>query len=126
MSLGRFTPHDATPALVAPPCPTCSGPVRETVGMVCQTCGTDYSLPEVGASLDVAELPTLDALVDQLDEARALVAGVADVLPELRHRATSDDVRELLDTLAVHVSSAWASVVLAHNIARPAAPVAPA
>jgi hypothetical protein len=24
-------------------CPTCSGPVRETVGMVCQTCGTDYS-----------------------------------------------------------------------------------
>jgi hypothetical protein len=25
------------------PCPTCSGPVRETVGMVCQTCGTDYS-----------------------------------------------------------------------------------
>jgi hypothetical protein len=25
------------------PCPTCSGPVRETVGMVCQTCGTDYA-----------------------------------------------------------------------------------
>lgn len=24
------------------PCPTCTGPVRETVGMVCQTCGTDY------------------------------------------------------------------------------------
>lgn len=24
-------------------CPTCSGPVRETVGMVCQTCGTDYA-----------------------------------------------------------------------------------
>jgi hypothetical protein len=24
------------------PCPTCSGTVRETVGMVCQTCGTDY------------------------------------------------------------------------------------
>ena len=23
-------------------CPTCSPPVRETVGMVCQTCGTDY------------------------------------------------------------------------------------
>lgn len=25
------------------PCPTCSGPARETVGMVCQTCGTDYA-----------------------------------------------------------------------------------
>lgn len=25
------------------PCPTCSGPTRETVGMVCQTCGTDYA-----------------------------------------------------------------------------------
>jgi hypothetical protein len=25
------------------PCPTCSWPSRETVGMVCQTCGTDYS-----------------------------------------------------------------------------------
>lgn len=24
------------------PCPTCSFPIRETVGMVCQTCGTDY------------------------------------------------------------------------------------
>ena len=24
------------------PCPTCSGPIRETVGLVCQTCGTDY------------------------------------------------------------------------------------
>lgn len=28
------------------PCPTCSGPIRETVGMVCQTCGTDYGRPE--------------------------------------------------------------------------------
>jgi hypothetical protein len=24
------------------PCPTCTGRLRETVGMVCQTCGTDY------------------------------------------------------------------------------------
>ena len=24
-------------------CPTCSPPVRRTVGMVCQTCGTDYA-----------------------------------------------------------------------------------
>lgn len=25
------------------PCPTCSGENRETVGMVCQTCGVDYA-----------------------------------------------------------------------------------
>ncbi|GAA0494694.1 hypothetical protein Ade02nite_19890 [Paractinoplanes deccanensis] len=29
-------------------CPTCSGPSRETVGMVCQTCGTDYAADESG------------------------------------------------------------------------------
>lgn len=29
-----------------PPCPTCTGPLRETVGMVCQTCGTDYGTQE--------------------------------------------------------------------------------
>ncbi len=28
------------------PCPTCSGLIRETVGMVCQTCGTDYEPAE--------------------------------------------------------------------------------
>lgn len=32
------------------PCPTCSGPIRETVGMVCQACGTDYAADvEVGS-----------------------------------------------------------------------------
>jgi hypothetical protein len=25
------------------PCPTCSGPIRETTNLVCQTCGRDYS-----------------------------------------------------------------------------------
>lgn len=29
-------------SVVSMPCPTCSGPSRETVGMVCQTCGADY------------------------------------------------------------------------------------
>ena len=28
------------------PCPTCRGPIRETVGLVCQTCGTDYGRPD--------------------------------------------------------------------------------
>lgn len=27
------------------PCPTCAWPNRETVDMVCQTCGTDYGTP---------------------------------------------------------------------------------
>lgn len=26
------------------PCRQCSGPIRQTVGMVCQACGTDYGL----------------------------------------------------------------------------------
>jgi hypothetical protein len=25
------------------PCPTCTGPSRTTVGMICPTCGTDYT-----------------------------------------------------------------------------------
>lgn len=43
-------------AWVPAPCPTCSGPVRETVGMVCQTCGTDYA-----AVVDVTPDPRLHA-----------------------------------------------------------------
>lgn len=36
------------------PCPTCSGPTRETVGMICQTCGTDYAPdPAMAASVAV-------------------------------------------------------------------------
>jgi len=30
-------------------CPTCTGPIRETVGLVCQTCGTDYGTPALNA-----------------------------------------------------------------------------
>ena len=41
------TVQAATGAYSGPPtppaCPTCSPPMRETVGMVCQTCGTDYA-----------------------------------------------------------------------------------
>jgi hypothetical protein len=35
----------STSVLPPAPCPTCSGPVRETTGLVCQTCGTDYGKP---------------------------------------------------------------------------------
>lgn len=47
-----FNKDDIHPAIVVPDgtlidmdlktCPTCTGQVRETVGLVCQTCGTDY------------------------------------------------------------------------------------
>ena len=37
---------DAPKGATESPCPTCSGPSRETVGMVCQTCGTDYAPKE--------------------------------------------------------------------------------
>ena len=44
------------------PCPTCSWPNRETVGMVCQTCGWDYSRgekpnkPEVLVPMDAGDV----------------------------------------------------------------------
>jgi hypothetical protein len=36
---------ETTPVVILDPgCPTCqTGPSRETVDMVCQTCGTDYA-----------------------------------------------------------------------------------
>jgi hypothetical protein len=55
ISLGRWGAHQERPVRVAVvleelipwhpwmACPTCTGTVRETVGMVCQTCGTDYA-----------------------------------------------------------------------------------
>lgn len=41
--LGGALAQVVTDAPQPEPCPTCSGPIRETVGMVCQTCGTDYA-----------------------------------------------------------------------------------
>jgi len=72
------------------PCPTCAFPRRETVGLVCQTCGRDYGatsevLADVGAhagQLGVAAENTAEftcavakfsALESVLDEVRALI-----------------------------------------------------
>jgi hypothetical protein len=42
----RWRMDDAATSLVlvvdTAPCPTCTGPTRETTGLVCQTCGHDY------------------------------------------------------------------------------------
>lgn len=48
------------PAAVAKPCPTCTGSSRETVGMVCQTCGTDYGPPPL--SEQIFACPSPDAV----------------------------------------------------------------
>lgn len=46
----------------AAPCRTCMGPVRETVGMVCQTCGKDYAAsPEIIAARDMFAVAWADA-----------------------------------------------------------------
>lgn len=42
-AFGAPRPAERADGPPAKPCPTCSGPSRETVGMVCQTCGTDYA-----------------------------------------------------------------------------------
>ena len=41
------------------PCPTCSGPSRETVGMICQTCGTDY-----GPAMSDLDLDAFNAVLE--------------------------------------------------------------
>lgn len=38
------------------PCPTCMGPTRETVGMVCQTCGRDYGPPDEQPATEAAPI----------------------------------------------------------------------
>lgn len=50
-ALGRYRVRTSAGVLrwEPAPCPTCSGPTRETVGMVCQTCGTDYAQIDGGA-----------------------------------------------------------------------------
>lgn len=38
--------------LIARGCPTCSSPVRRTVGMICPACGKDYGPPTFGDLVD--------------------------------------------------------------------------
>jgi hypothetical protein len=54
------------------PCPTCSWPSRETVGLVCQTCGTDYNT--------YAANPPADLTARMVDLARA----AEEARPDLR------------------------------------------
>lgn len=80
--------------LDATPCPTCSGLFRETVGLVCQTCGTNYGDQGGDVMRDVSDV--LDGLVDDLASARHMV---------------DDKMRgESLAIAQDHVAQAWAHV----------------
>lgn len=72
-SIEHAAKHPAEPVGVTADCPTCNGrqwvngrwvATRETVGMVCQTCGHDYAAEPVGVSRErlvellKAELPS--------------------------------------------------------------------
>jgi hypothetical protein len=63
--------------MTADGCPTCSGPIRETVNMVCQTCGTDYGRP-------AAELRAIDAVLGlggfSINDAAAVVDAVDPII----------------------------------------------
>lgn len=93
------------------PCPTCSGPTRETVGMVCQTCGTDYGATDEGMPLSVV-VDRLREVADELDELLAAVH-------ELRRAADGTHVVSRL------IAQAWAHAIQAHHHARRIAAVDP-
>lgn len=63
------------PELRPEPCPTCSGPSRETVGMVCQTCGTDYGRPEAPTLTEAERLTKAIAERDALVKSMQSEAG---------------------------------------------------
>ena len=91
--LRALVAEDLPAAAVLPvaPCPTCSGSRRETVGMVCQSCGTDY-----------VEVERLRALCDD-DLRRHRVGGAAvDSLTAERDAALASE-RYALDTVSVAV-----------------------
>lgn len=104
------------------PCPTCSGPVRETVGMVCQTCGTDYGsqLGPIDAALWQAcadELPATPArALAVLEEVIASVNHLTDeVMPVLLCEA-SDAGRAEWAHVASRLSSAWAELMVCRTV----------
>ena len=65
-----FHARSVAPAGVAgravEPCPTCSGPIRETVAMVCQTCGTNYAQDTAILAALPAAAPDERTFEDQL------------------------------------------------------------
>lgn len=67
-----------------PNCPTCRGENRETVGLVCQTCGTDYGTPDQAP-------PSPDDLTEA-ERLGVLVAGCVQEAQDERDRARSTAV----------------------------------
>jgi hypothetical protein len=79
-------------------CPMCStGMTRQTVGMVCQLCGTDYARPEYASLRRDSEQTTKVALAEALAvraERDALAAKVALVRDWLDHRGVDASDRD--------------------------------
>jgi hypothetical protein len=71
---------------VTAPCPTCSGPIRETVGMVCQTCGTDYGATPAPESCQAIAERIAAAIAMNIDGWIVWLAVQADEASE-RHQA---------------------------------------
>ena len=56
----KYRPEDITIVTRHPPpggCPTCAWPSRETVDMICQTCGTDYNVNRTESEHPVSTEP---------------------------------------------------------------------
>lgn len=124
------------------PCPTCTGQTRETTGMVCQTCGTDYGAapPEdhAQAAQRAAEehlercMASLDEDLDEEPDTLAPYCGCLTCLvrealhaayPQLRAMALADAADELERRMQAfplqgrHTRAAWAVAAL-RGIAR--------
>lgn len=110
-------PEHAVPSFAAArwvePCPTCSGPTRRTVGMVCQTCGTDY-----GVAPDDESMP-LPVVVDRLREITDELDELLTAVHELRRAAEGTHVVSRL------IAQAWGNAMQAHQEARRIAAVDP-
>lgn len=71
-------------------CPTCSGPIRETVGLVCQTCGTDYGQRiELATLLRNRAFPPYILAQLSLRDCEAIAAAIldSDVIREIKRQS---------------------------------------
>lgn len=87
---------DPTVTPTPTPCPTCSPPVRETVGMVCQTCGTDYAPAPSAPDLDAIRAEAASLTEDPEFEQSLHIGGMEQDLA----RFVLDRVPALLAALA--------------------------
>lgn len=83
-----------------PNCPTCRGPNRETVGLVCPTCGTDYGGPDLDERRDAAVGAVFDDPTLSRGERIALMAAAEFAILEDAARNAQDIAVRLEQELA--------------------------